>query len=87
MKTNRFARKGYNSSFTDIKSRVIFKAPVLHRINVGLENLIIIIIIIIIIINYNLYIMYITFIVILFLCLAAFVWLLLITRLNEENLN
>jgi hypothetical protein len=38
MKTNRFARKGYNSSFTDIKSHAIFKAPVLHRINVGLEK-------------------------------------------------
>jgi hypothetical protein len=38
MKTNRFARKGYDSSFTDIKSHAIFKAPVLHRINVGLEK-------------------------------------------------
>jgi hypothetical protein len=32
MKTNRFERKGYNNSFTGIKSHAIFKAPVLHRI-------------------------------------------------------
>jgi hypothetical protein len=39
MKFNRFARRGYDSSFTDInKSHAIFKAPVLHRINDGLEK-------------------------------------------------
>jgi hypothetical protein len=39
VKTNRYARKGYDSSFTDIKYLAIFKAPVLHRINVGLQKL------------------------------------------------
>jgi hypothetical protein len=38
MKTNRFARKGCDRSFTDIKSHALFKAPVLRRINVGLEK-------------------------------------------------
>jgi hypothetical protein len=39
MKTNLFARKGYDSSFTDIKIHAIFEAPVLHKIHVGLQML------------------------------------------------
>jgi hypothetical protein len=39
MKFNRFARKGCDISFTSIKNRTILKAPILHRINFGLQKL------------------------------------------------